>query len=323
MVSLRYTHAHGETEELAYDRVIVATGFRFDDSIFAAECRPELVHNGRFPAQTPEWESINVPGLYFAGALTQANDFRGTPRRSSTASATTCGPCSGCCETKHHHRDWPSREIEPTPEGLVEATLARLNRGSSIWQQFGFLHDVIVVDESWDRATYYEEMPLAYIHQSEIGQSNHYYTITLEFGKIEGDPFGIVRTPEPAQGGGERLPPPGDPPLVRAASWSRRSTCSRISSASGRSPRPTSPRCATSSWSSSWRPSTSRTPTSTWRSRSSSPGACCGSSDPGAAGPHHPGLPLPTRERRETSPLKIHGSVEFFSPLPSRERGRG
>ena len=52
------------------------TGFRFDDSIFAAECRPELVHNRRFPAQTPEWESVNVPGLYFAGTLTQANDFR-------------------------------------------------------------------------------------------------------------------------------------------------------------------------------------------------------------------------------------------------------
>ena len=70
----------------------------------------------------------------------------------------------------------------------MDATLARLNRCSSMWQQFGFFHDVIVVDESWDRATYYEEMPLAYIHQSEIGQSNHYYTITLEFGKIEGDP---------------------------------------------------------------------------------------------------------------------------------------
>src|SRR6476661_3066188 len=55
MVSVRYRRAQGETAELAYDRVIVATGFRFDSSIFASGCRPELARDGRFPAQTPEW----------------------------------------------------------------------------------------------------------------------------------------------------------------------------------------------------------------------------------------------------------------------------
>ena len=83
-------------------------------------------------------------------------------------------------DKKHHRRGWPSRPIEPTPEGLLEATLARLNRSSALWQQFGFLNDVIVVDENWDRATYYEEMPLAHVQASEIGGSSHYYTIALE-----------------------------------------------------------------------------------------------------------------------------------------------
>jgi hypothetical protein len=68
-----------------------------------------------------------------------------------------------------------------------------------MWQQFGYLHDVIVVDEGWDHAAYYEEMPLAYIQNSEIGESSHYYTITLQFGKLEGDPFSIMRNPEPSQ----------------------------------------------------------------------------------------------------------------------------
>jgi hypothetical protein len=83
-------------------------------------------------------------------------------------------------EKKHHRREWPAREIEPTPEGLVEAALVRLNRTAALWQQTGFLHDVIVVDEGWDRAVYYEEMPLAYVQQSAIGDNRHYYTITLE-----------------------------------------------------------------------------------------------------------------------------------------------
>ncbi len=198
-VSVRYTHAHGETAELTYDRVIVATGFRFDDSIFAAGCWPELVHNGRFPAQTPEWESINVPGLYFAGALTQANDYRRHASAFIHGFRYNTRALFRMLEARYHHRDWPSREIEPTPEGLVDAALDRLNRSSGIWQQSGFLHDVIVVDEGWDRAEYYEEMPLDYVHESGIVESGHYYTIALEFGKVKGDPFSAVRSPEPAR----------------------------------------------------------------------------------------------------------------------------
>ena len=30
----------------------------------------------RFPAQTAEWESVNVPGLYFAGTISQVRDFK-------------------------------------------------------------------------------------------------------------------------------------------------------------------------------------------------------------------------------------------------------
>lgn len=197
---VRYSHAHGETEELVYDRVILCTGFRFDASIFAPECRPELVINDRFPAQTPEWESVNVPGLYFAGTIQQANDFKKGTTGFIHGFRYTVRSLFRMLEKKHHGKGWlASHEVEATPEGLVDAALARLNRCSAMWQQFGFLHDVIVVDESWDRATYYEEMPLAYIHESEIGESTHYYTVTLEFGKVEGDPFAIVRNPEPGK----------------------------------------------------------------------------------------------------------------------------
>ena len=35
LVDVTYSHADGETETLVYDRVIPATGFRFDDAILA------------------------------------------------------------------------------------------------------------------------------------------------------------------------------------------------------------------------------------------------------------------------------------------------
>jgi cation diffusion facilitator CzcD-associated flavoprotein CzcO len=187
VVSVR--QAHGEAEERVYDRVIVATGFRFDDSIFARGCRPALRDDGRLPAQTPEWESANVPGLYFAGTLAQespgethASDFRYNARA-----------LFRMLEAKHHRRAWPAREIEPTPEGLVEATLDRVNHAPALRQQPGLLHDAIVVDEDWNGARYFEEMPLAYVHQSGIGRSGHYYTIALEPGETSAALHPVVR----------------------------------------------------------------------------------------------------------------------------------
>src|SRR4030095_4697852 len=168
----------------------------FDNSIFAQECRPILTSSDRFPAQTPEWESVNVPGLYFAGTLMQANDFKKATSGFIHGFRYNVRALHRMLEKKHHGQAWPARQIEPTPEGLLDATLARVNRSSALWQQFGFLHDVIVVEEGWDHAVYYEEMPLAYLHGSEIAGKSQYYTIALEFGKIEGDPFNVARSPE-------------------------------------------------------------------------------------------------------------------------------
>jgi len=54
------------------DEVIVATGFRAPLGDL-----PRLgvttVNDGRLPAQTPFWESVSVPGVYFAGNATQAS----------------------------------------------------------------------------------------------------------------------------------------------------------------------------------------------------------------------------------------------------------
>src|SRR5262249_25889234 len=76
IVSVAYSHARGEREDLLYDRVICCTGFRFDHEIFDRSCRPALTIRDRFPEQTSAWESTNVNGLFFAGTLTQAVDYK-------------------------------------------------------------------------------------------------------------------------------------------------------------------------------------------------------------------------------------------------------
>ena len=184
-VSLRYSHARGETESIVYDRVIFCTGFRFDDSCFAEECRPELAINDRFPAQTCEWESTNVPGMYFAGTLTQMRDFKKAASGFIQGFRYNTRALFRMLEKKHHGRELPSRDVEPTAEGLMLAAMERINRSSALWQQHGFLHDVIVLPADGGTAAggsarYYEELPLAYVHETALSASGHYYTLALE-----------------------------------------------------------------------------------------------------------------------------------------------
>ncbi|HKH48612.1 MAG TPA: NAD(P)-binding domain-containing protein [Thermoanaerobaculia bacterium] len=195
VVSLRSTHACGEAEQIAYDRVIFCAGFRFDASIFADECRPELAINDRFPAQTCEWESTNVPGMYFAGTLTQMRDFKKTTSGFIHGFRYNTRALFRMLETKHHGQALPSRQVEATAAGLTLAAMERINRSSALWQQHGFLHDVIVVPSDGGSARYYEELPLAYVHETMLSASDHYYTLALEFGHVQGDPFAIERKP--------------------------------------------------------------------------------------------------------------------------------
>jgi thioredoxin reductase len=195
LVTFNYTHAHGEVEEIAYDRVIACTGFGFDGSIFEEGSRPEVVIDGRFPAQTCEWESANVEDLYFAGTLTQVRDYKKATSGFIHGFRYNVRALHRICEQKYHGNPWPYREAVADPDAATDLVIRRVNKSSALWQQFGFLCDLIVRSEDGRGLRYYEEMPLACVTETELGRNEHYYTVTLEFGKIEGDPFNIIRHP--------------------------------------------------------------------------------------------------------------------------------
>jgi hypothetical protein len=180
---VRYHYAYGEREELFYDRVILCTGFRMDADIFDESCMPELTINNRFPKQTSEWESTNVPGLYFAGTLTQQRDFKKSTSGFIHGFRYNIRALSRIFDRKYHDCDWPSREVAGTPEAICETILERVNTSSAMWQQFGFIGDLIVANPD-GTFTYHEELPVAYIHDSELGQAEDYYVLTLEYGDI-------------------------------------------------------------------------------------------------------------------------------------------
>ena len=195
-VSFSYEHALGEVEDIEYDRVIVCTGFKFDPSIFAEGCRPARVHADRFPEMTSEWESVNVPNLFYAGVITQSRDYKKTNSAFIHGFRYNAKTLFNILRHKVEGRPLPYEVVRPDAVEFTRAALRRIRKSSALWQQFGFLCDAIVLGEDGE-ARYYEELPFHYVHESDIGRSKHYYTISLEFGHCHDDPFNVPRDPDP------------------------------------------------------------------------------------------------------------------------------
>lgn len=197
LVHLAYTHAKGQTRINTYDKIISCTGFKFDDSIFDESCKPETAYNGKFPAQTEEWQSVNIPGMYIAGTLMHACDFKRTMSGFIHGFRHNIEALSNILEYKYHGKPFPFTTTPLSAENVLQMALDRFNNGSSIFLQPGFLCDVIVVDEQSSVAKCYPGMRKQYVPLSPLGNSEHYYTLSLEYGHFHGDPFAIERDPDP------------------------------------------------------------------------------------------------------------------------------
>jgi thioredoxin reductase len=196
-VHIAYAHAQGQTAVVAYDHVIFCTGFRFDPTFFGDGLQPALVFDGRLPAQTSEWESANIPDLYFAGVLMSACDHRKTMSAFIHGFRHNIEALSNVFEVKYHGRDWPHETVAAAPRAVTGKVIERVNHAPEMFLQPGFLCDVMVVDEALGTADYFNNVRKHYVMDGPFSQHNHYYTISLEYGRFLGDPFNIERDPDP------------------------------------------------------------------------------------------------------------------------------
>ncbi|HEY2674180.1 MAG TPA: NAD(P)-binding domain-containing protein [Rugosimonospora sp.] len=190
-VRFSFSRADEVVKELWYDRVIVCTGFGFDASPFAEDCRPDLMYNDRFAALSPAYESVNVPGLYFAGTLMQQRDFKKSTSGFIHGFRYSVRALYHILRQRHHERPWPHREVAADPDAVTDAVLDRVNRTSALWQQFGVLGDLVVVAAAGP-ARYLEEVPVSHAAQGVFG--DEYFAVTLEYGPDHDkvDPFDIT-----------------------------------------------------------------------------------------------------------------------------------
>ncbi|MFF4492263.1 NAD(P)-binding domain-containing protein [Streptomyces sp. NPDC001544] len=203
VVSVKFSRVAEVVKDIPYDRVVLATGFRFDASMFDDDCRPDLVIKDRFPRLTNEWESVNVPDLYFAGTITQSLDFKKSTSGFIHGFRYGVKALSRILERRYHDREWPHTALPAAAGAVSEAVVARVNRTSALWQLFGFLGDAVLVGTDGE-VRYCDEVPVAHLHEAvtrgEFGSLASYFTVTLEYGADHDqvDPFDVTvsRTPQ-------------------------------------------------------------------------------------------------------------------------------
>lgn len=192
VATFKYAHAECEVEDIVYDRILSCAGFRIDDSIYDESCRPELTIRNKYPRLTAEFESVNQKGLYFSGTLTHSLDYRKTTSGFIHGFRYNARALVNILNYKNHGVQWERKKTSGSPEILTELSLERVNHSSGLWQQPGFIADVITREMgSWYHR---KELPIEYAKEFCAEQELEYFTVTLEYGEpIMGDPFNVER----------------------------------------------------------------------------------------------------------------------------------
>ncbi|MGH8794222.1 MAG: NAD(P)-binding domain-containing protein [Stackebrandtia sp.] len=190
-VDLAYTHAQGQRVTYRYDRVIAATGFRFAAHDLLAGVGGQTCRDGRYPAMTPDYRHPDQPGLYFAGNLTHARDYRKT--------------MSGFIHGFRYNSRFLARLLTSqgriAPDGAVDAdagTLAswaldRLNASDALYLQPGYLADVVTADRDPRGALEaYTAVPLDWVRDGGLGAGRQ-VAVTLAYGPPAPDPLWVDR----------------------------------------------------------------------------------------------------------------------------------
>ena len=136
------------TLELEADEVIVATGFRTPLEPFE-ELGLATIADGRIPAQTPFWESVSSPGVYFAGNATQGAP--GISTHGAAASSTAVNGFRYNARVLAHHiaaAHFAGRvDGRPlAPDAVVPFLLEELTAAPELWIQKGYLARVVTLD---------------------------------------------------------------------------------------------------------------------------------------------------------------------------------
>ncbi|MFI7464605.1 NAD(P)-binding domain-containing protein [Nonomuraea sp. NPDC049646] len=194
--AITYTLADGEQALLDYDAVLRCTGFTMDTGLFGDSCRPALTPGGRMPAIRPDFQSADVDGLYFAGTLMQARDFKRASSAFIDGFRYNLRSLTALLLERYEGRPLPVRELPADADVLTGSMLDRVNHSSALWTQFEYLSDAYVIGPD-GVVRHYEDLPEDYARE-RFAAAGLCLTLTLRWGpRDRADVFAIQRHPTP------------------------------------------------------------------------------------------------------------------------------
>uniref|UniRef100_A0A915L503 FAD/NAD(P)-binding domain-containing protein n=1 Tax=Romanomermis culicivorax TaxID=13658 RepID=A0A915L503_ROMCU len=195
-----------------YDRIIACTGFKWDKAIFSQKSpisdsklkvkdywKPikkrvyQTKISDKYPLINHDYQSADYPGLYFLGTVSHSLDFRKSAGGFIHGFRYSVRALHKILEYRNHGIMWPSkiRKIDQ----LVSSILNRANEASGLYQMFGHLCDIAIVDKMNKTFTYLEEYPvnllphiLKYTGHEFDPDENKLFVLTLEYGKKFSEP---------------------------------------------------------------------------------------------------------------------------------------
>lgn len=178
---------HWKTPGTAYgwfevDHVIYATGFKYaDPMMFADDIAPKMCAKDKYPDMSSSWETS--PDLFYIGAAMASRDKK-----------TTSGLIHGfrycvrsafnIIQNRYHARPFPGDRFELKNEDDLQALgthlIKRFSTTSALYQLFGFMSDVLVIENGVAEMFY--ELPAEYVIKDSEFSKKTVIVLTLELG---------------------------------------------------------------------------------------------------------------------------------------------
>lgn len=187
--SAKNTEIDEEIEQLEYDCIIRCTGFRFDDGVFDASCRPALRACGRLPLMTGAWESASVPDMFFAGTLMQTLDYKQSQSSFIHGFRHNVKTLFHILEDRYEATPLPAQALSLEPSALAHDLLERANGSCELWQQVGFLTDVIELPSgAQGEARWFKGLSRQFVEEHWGSRPEaEYYTLMMTYGPCSGE----------------------------------------------------------------------------------------------------------------------------------------
>jgi len=160
-----------------YDRVIGCLGWSFDSSLFQNQSGiVKSVKSSKYPTIKHNFESSTTNNLYFTGTNTHGLDRRKSSGGFIHGFRYTARTLHHLLEWKNHQVQWPHIRIARID--LKNHIIKRINEVSSMYQMFGVLGDLYLLDK--DDVIVLEDFPIGLVHDLE-NMSGHKWMPAIMF----------------------------------------------------------------------------------------------------------------------------------------------